>query len=348
MKKHIINIDKINLLIANNDIKLIEKSNFTIEYLLPAEKKLYNNDYHSTIRISHNETPFLILFHKMKSNNDFSLIYILNDRLYTNDWNIILQDFIITYKIKDYSISKLEIAINTNKIITSKYLKLFKKGLIDFKDNYSNQDCYDYGKTEDHLTKDFSKRTYYIYNKNKKSIRIKELRIEDKTNEIRDNNNTKEYILDFYKNNGLNTTKSVYRLELTLNFTELKKIISDVRHREINNPTNIITNYKYKKLTSTEKHNYSTIKYVRDYNRSIDLLSLTNEIYLTKIFNSFVMINYDILVKPLTNEAIDFQYKIKSDIIPDRQIFYDNDHSKRISLEVDNLFHSDSKIVKAI
>ncbi len=157
-----------------------------------------------------------------------------------------------------------------------------------------------------------------------------------------------ELITSFIELENDLTTNFNDELLLDLYFTELKKIISDVRHREINNPTNIITNYKYKKLTSTEKHNYSTIKYVRDYNRSIDLLSLTNEIYLTKIFNSFVMINYDILVKPLTNEAIDFQYKIKSDIIPDRQIFYDNDHSKRISLEVDNLFHSDSKIVKAI
>lgn len=336
MKNYIINIDKLQLYYNNIDIKIIDKNHFRVEYLLQ-NNKLYNNDYNSTIKVYYKEIAFLIIYNKRKSCSTFSYISIFNDRLYTDNWNTILQTFLTTYKIVNWNYSKMEIAINTNDIITSKYLKLFKNGKINFNDNYSNNDAKDYGNTLDFITKNFSKRTFYIYNK-KKHLRLKELRIEDKTNEISNNNYIKQYILDYYKKNGLNTSKNVYRMELLLNFTELRKIIYNTNYKnEISKE--IISNRQYKKLSKYDRLNFTTINIYKDYQKSISIKSLTDEIFLTKLFNSFVMINYEILIKRKTDESLTFDSK-RVEIRAERIIDISLDTIKQDSLTFDSLFTS--------
>lgn len=347
MKNYIINVDRLQITFNNHHIKLIDKSDYKIEYILPTDKQIYSYLSNYTIRVYYKNIPFLIILHQLKSNFNYSSIKILNDRLYIKNWDFVVETFLNTYKITDWNYSQLEIAINTNKVITTKYLNLYKKDKINFKDNHSNISPREFsrkdiGDTDDHKTNDFSKRTFYIYKKNKrKDEREKELRIEDKTNEVRSKSNKKQYILDYYYRNGLDSTKNIYRVELILNIKLLKKVPSNIKHRELKNSTNIITNYRYKQLNKAEKQNYSTIKYVRDYKSSIPLSSLTDEVYLTKLFNTFVMIDYDTLIKLSTNETIDFQFKIWSEtqqtikeIEPEPELSY----IKRTELDFEKCF----------
>lgn len=334
MKKHIINIDKLQLSYKNDTIKIINKNDFIAEYMLQNDK-LYSNNYHSSIRIYYKDIHYFTIYNKLKSCINHSSIKVLNERLYTKNWNAILTLFLKTYKIIDYNYSNIEICINTNDILTTKYINNFKNNKIRFNEkSYNHYDCKDFGQTIDFITKDFSKRTFYIYNTKKK---LKVLRIENKTNEI-ETSSKKNYILDYYKANGLNITKDIYRLELSLKINDIKDIISTKKYKHTTS-NDAISSRQFKKLDKLERLNYSVINYVRDYKKSIDIQSLTDELFLTKLFNSFVMINYSILIKTATNKKLDFKLIRKDEMRAERAIEIDYEYLKETSLEYDSLFN---------
>ncbi len=303
MNNYVINIDRIQLTFNNTDVKLRDKKDFTIHYLQPNK---HTFSYKSNILIKYQDIDFIYLSHKLKLNESISVIKLLNNTLYTLDYNIILLDFINTFKIIDYKITDLEVCINTNTQLTTKYYKSFKKDKIIFDKDYTNNDTFDFGQTKQLLTKDYNNRTFYIYKKNiKKTFRLLELRIENKTNEITDKNNYKKYILDYYKNRGLGTTKNIYRMELTINFSKLRKTCYDTKYKDIydiNSP--YITQTTFNKL-SIDKTNYRKFKFFKKY--EIEIILLKDKDYLTELFNSFIMINYNILLETTTTKKLLFE-----------------------------------------
>jgi hypothetical protein len=253
--------------------------------------------------------------------------------LYTLEYNLILIDFLKIYNITDYKITDLEVCMNTNTPLTTKYYKSFKKDKIIFDNDYTTEDTFDFGQTKQLLSKNYDSRTFYIYKKNiKKSFRLLELRIENKTNEITDKNNYKQYILDYYKNRGLGTTTNIYRMEMTINLSKLRKTCFDTKYKDIyDNNSTFITRTIFNKL-SIDKTNYRKFKFFKKY--EIDISLLSNKDYLTKLFNTFIMINYNILLTPTTTKKLQFDTTPKM-IINETSTLKNNDYEKEFNDIID-------------
>ena len=326
MTSYVINIDKLKLIFNNKDIELLNKSFFTIERLKDITSHQQN------YLIKHKEQPIFYLSNKERFRPDYSKITLLNQFLYNNSFNDILNLFIETYNITDFYITDIEISINTNKKLTRNYYNYFNKNEIELLDNYKS---FSYLPSELRFTNIVKNDTIYI-KKLKSPINI---RIENKTKEIKEHSK-KHYILDYYNNKGLSIIKDIYRLEMRLDLIDLRKNSRYTKYQSEQDYSKIISLREFKKLDYLTQSTYNKISLRKDY--IIDTKQLCNESYLLSLFDYFKTFNYDKIIK--TNIPINkliFENSIRTTKQTTYRFNNQNDYSKHIesiSLDFDSLF----------
>jgi hypothetical protein len=146
--------------------------------------------------------------------------------------------------------------------------------------------------------------TIYI-KKNKSPL---EIRIENKTNEIKLHSN-KQYILNYYNQKGLSIEKDIYRLEIKIDLVNLRRSSRYTQYQNNSKFEDIISENKYSKLNYLERGRYSKVSISNPYEIEVDYLS--NEDYLISLFDFFSPFNYEILIKPKTIiQKIKFENRI--------------------------------------
>ena len=297
MTNYVINIDKLIISFNNENLKIIDISHFKI-IRNPINKK--SKTHKENYLIQYQNKDFGYISHKDNLRPDYSKIHILNKSLYTLNYSKILNDFLITYQITNYKISSLEICLNTNKKLIRNYYNHLSNNKIILKKDYKN---YSFLPSENRFTNYIKDDTIYI--KKIKNTPI-QMRIENKTKEIKQSSK-KDYILNYYLINNLDTTKDIYRLEITLNLTEMRNKTRLYKYQNKYIDSDILTPHQYNNINTSSKLNYNYICLKNDYD--IDILTLENPIYLMKLFNTFSVFNYKKLIKSITDDKIIFENK---------------------------------------
>lgn len=303
----IIHLDLLQLSFDTNSFDENLVSNFLIQQIKPS--KGFNKTF--TIYHHDNDFKFLIGFINigLMEYSSYSYIHFENRVFYRKDFQLIINDFLNSFNLSFVRVRKIDICINTNKNLLMSYHDNFKDIertlLKDYiMDSYQrdNSDIIDgfnnilkgklsNKKIKELIQKDINTKTKYIHsnkcsfnrgvNKNFDSgqPRKRFMRIENKSNEIKDSN--KKYILDHYKN-SLDIDKPLYRIELCMTFeNSLKKTTS----KWVNNTFDILTDKKYNELPEYSKSEYS--KQNIDDSIVINLTKLNDEVYLYSLFNYF-------------------------------------------------------------
>lgn len=295
MTNYVINIDKLIIGFNNENLKIIDISDFKI-IRNPINKK--SKTHKENYLIQYQNKKFGYISHKDNLRPNYSKIHILNKSLYTVNYSKILNDFLITYQITNYKISSLEICLNTNKKLVRNYYNHLSNNKITLKKDYKN---YSFLPSENRFTNYIKDDTIYIKKIKKTPI---QMRIENKTKEIKQSSK-KDYILNYYLINNLNTIKDIYRLELTINLTEMRNKTRLYKYQNKIIHSDIITPHQYNNLNTSSKLNYNYICLKNDYD--IDILTLENPIYLIKLFNTFSLFNHQKLIKLNTNDKMIFE-----------------------------------------
>lgn len=297
MTNYVINIDKLIISFNNENLKIIDISDFRIiRNTINKKSKTHKENY----KIQYQNKDFGYISHKDNLRPNYSKIHILNKTLYTVNYSKILNDFLITYQIANYKISLLEICLNTNKKLIRNYYNHLSSNKITLKKDYKN---YSFLPSENRFTHYIKDDTIYIKKIKKTPI---QMRIENKTKEVKQSSN-KDYILNYYLINNLDTIKDIYRLEISLNLTEMRNKSRLYKYQNKNIHSDIITPHQYNNLNTSSKLNYNYICLKNDYD--IDILNLKNPIYLIKLFNTFSVFNYKKLIKSITDDKIIFENK---------------------------------------
>lgn len=303
MKSYVINIDKLQIQINTNaNLNTDIKHPYSIA---TQHKTKFSKDYKDSYVISYRNNPICYLYHINYLNKNISKLYFFNPLLYQTDYTTIIINLLTQLKAKDYSVSKLEIAINTNTNLLQRYYDKQTSNNIIFKSQskYSYK-SYSYLPTEMRFSDNILADTIYI-RKNSKEYKDNYCRIENKTNEIYTSSN-KHYILKSYRNR-LDTDKDIYRLELCLDFIQLTNRSRNIHYKQLNFDSDPITAYKYKQLIKDDivKENwFKPITLQKNYN--IDISQLENESYLLSLFDYFAPFNYSTLIKVKTSIALTF------------------------------------------
>lgn len=297
MTNYVINIDKLIISFNNENLKIIDISDFKIiRKTINKKSKTHKENY----LIQYQNKDFGYISHKDNLRPDYSKIHILNKSLYTLNYSKILNDFLITYQIKNYKISSLEICLNTNKKLIRNYYNHLSNNKITLKKDYKN---YSFLPSENRFSGYIKDDTIYIKKIKKTPI---QMRIENKTKEIKQSSK-KDYILNYYYKNNLDIIKDIYRLEITLNLTEMRNKTRLYKYQNKNIHSDILTPHQYNNLNTSSKLNYNYICLKNDYD--INILTLENPIYLMKLFNTFSLFNHQKLIKLNTNDKIIFENK---------------------------------------
>lgn len=329
MKSYVINIDKLKLIYNNKDIELLNKSSF--DFIRQPDTK-HSLTHQQNYLITYNQQPIFYLLNKERLRTDYSKLIFINEFLYNNSFNDILNLFIDTFKIIDFYITDLEISINTNKKLTRNYYNYFNKKEIKLLPNYKS---FSYLPSELRFTNIVKNDTIYI-KKLKSPINI---RIENKTKEIKEHSK-KQYILDYYNNKGLSITKDIYRLEMRLDLVKLRNVSRYTKYQSKQDYSNIISLREFKKLDYLKQSTFNKISLKKDY--IIDTQQLCNESYLLSLFDYFKTFNYSKIIK--TNIPINkliFENSIRLSKQTTQRFNNQNDYSKHIesiSLDFDSLF----------
>lgn len=305
MKSYVINIDKLQ-------IQINENTNLNTEIKHPysiatQHKTKFSKDYQHSYIITYRNNPICYLYHINYLNKNISKLYFFNPLLYQTDYTTIITNLLTQLKAKDYSVSKLEIAINTNINLLNKFYNKLLANQITFKSQskYAYKP-YSFIPSENRFSDNILADTIYI-RKNSKEYKDNYCRIENKTNEIYTSSN-KHYILKSYRNR-LDTDKDIYRLELCLDFIHLTNRSRNIHYKQLNFDSDPITAYKYKQLIKDEivKENwFKPITLQKNYN--IDISQLENESYLLSLFDYFTPFNYSSIVKVKTPTTLTFTY----------------------------------------
>lgn len=299
MTNYVINIDKLKFIFNNKNIELKDKEGF--EFITQRDNK-HSITHHKNILVKYYGNDFCFLLHKDKFRNDSSKISLLNTTFYTDNFNLILSKFIMIFNIVDYNITLLEISINTNKQMTRNYYSNYKKNKIICNKGYES---YSYVPTENRFTNIVLNDTIYI-KKNKSPI---EIRIENKTNEIKQSS-FKMYILNYYNKKGLTIEKDIYRLEITIDFVNLRRGSRYIQYQNNIKFDDIISSNKYSKMNYLEQGKYSKVSISNPY--EIDISKMNDEVYLASIFDYFSPFNYKKLIKINTStQLLKFENRIK-------------------------------------
>ena len=246
MKSYVINIDKLKLIYNNKDIELLNKSSF--DFIRQPDTK-HTLTHQQSYLITYNQQLIFYLLNKERLRTDYSKLIFINEFLYNNSFNDILNLFIDTFKITDFYITDLEISINTNKKLTRNYYNYFNKKEIKLLPNYKS---FSYLPSELRFTNIVKNDTIYI-KKLKSPINI---RIENKTKEIKEHSK-KQYILDYYNNKGLSIIKDIYRLEMRLDLVKLRNVSRYTKYQSKQDYSNIISLREFKKLDYLKQSTYN-------------------------------------------------------------------------------------------
>lgn len=298
MTNYVINIDKLKLTFSNEKLDLQDKNGF--EFIVQKDNK-YSITHQKNILVRYKGDDFCFLLHKDKLRPSSSKINVLNRTLYLHDFNDILIEFLSYFDIVDYKVSSLEVSINTNKKITRNYYRHYFNRKIICRKGFES---FSYIPTENRFTNIILNDTIYI-KKNKSPL---EIRIENKTNEIKLHSN-KQYILDYYNQRGLSIEKDIYRLELKIDLVNLRRSSRYTQYQNNSKFGDIISENKYSKLSRLEQGTYSKVSISNPY--EIEVEYLLNEDYLISLFDFFSPFNYEILIKPKkVIQRINFENRI--------------------------------------
>jgi hypothetical protein len=297
MKNYVINIDKLKLIFKNDNIELKDKGGF--EFITQIDNK-YSITHQKNILVRYRENDFCYLLHKDKLRPDSSKISLLNKTLYIDDFNLILAKFITLYNITDYKISILEISINTNKKITRNYYQHYFNNKIICQKGFES---FSYVPTENRFTNIVLNDTIYI----KKSKSPIEIRIENKTNEIK-HHSMKQHILNYYNQRGLTMEKDIYRLEIKIDLVNLRRSSRYSKYQNNLKFEDIISSNKHSKMSYLDQGKYSKISISNPY--EIDIQRINDEVYLESLFDYFSPFNYEKLVKFNSIQKIIFENRI--------------------------------------
>lgn len=145
------------------------------------------------------------------------MVKVANRYLYHSNWNITLQNFLFVCNITPISISRIDIACDFNTFDNNLHPQNLIKGLLDgtyiktgiskfaAQGDLDGENMYEYlrfGNRE-------SQCSVYLYNKTKELKDVKD----------------KPYIREMWKESGIDTSKDVWRLEVSMRTTQLKMII---------------------------------------------------------------------------------------------------------------------------
>ena len=326
MNNYVINIDKLKIIFNNKNLDLTDKEGF--EFITQTNNK-YSITHQKNILVKYNGYDFCYLLHKDKFRNDSSKLNLLNKALYTDNFNLIITKFIEVFNIIDYDITLIEISINTNKNITKNYYYHFTNNKIICNKGYES---YSYVPTENRFTNIVLNDTIYI----KKSKSPIEIRIENKTNEIK-HHSMKQYILNYYNQRGLTIEKDIYRLEMKIDFVNLRRSSRYTQYQNNLIFDDIISLQKYSKLTYLEQGKYSKVSISNPY--KIDIHNISDEVYLASLFDYFTPFNYKKLIRLKTfTQCIKFENRIKETKCINTKFNSKYDYKKEFEL-LDDLFN---------
>lgn len=259
MTNYIAHLDKLEFSFSTKNPTTIITSTFKLEYTTQKDyyfsyKVYYHNHYIGKFHITNRLHP------------DYSYFVFENYVLYSTDFQNIISDLIYTYGLDNIKIKKMEIAIDTNQPLTQRFIKKYNNDMITFNKGY---DYYYFGAASNRkkygLKNAMKYETIYLKSDSdsEKKPRNKTIRLENKTNEI--NHSNKNYILNCLNIKGLDITKDIYRMELTLtNDNALKN----------------------------RKTNQTTL---------IDFTRLTDSEYLTSIFNYYSVFDHSQIIDTYIN-----------------------------------------------
>lgn len=287
-----INIDK---LIFNFNSEICFKNEPTNPYFkIQSQKKRFNSLYRYSYSVYYNDVLFACINNSNFNDSTSSQLIIDNKALLTNDYIDVIKLFYTTYNITDFSLSILEIALNTNDNLLKKWYSFFKRDkeyLLNIKKGYYEFPILHTSKSrfENNLSND----TIYI----KKRGAAIEMRIENKSFEVATKINRgfrdKRYILDSYSD-VLNLNTDVYRLEMIINFRLLRKASKSVVYCHNDNIYNIISVTEYNKLSDYKKRQYKA--YSNQLPKTIDLDLLNDRDFLLSFFNNYSIFDYKKLI----------------------------------------------------
>lgn len=282
-----LNIDKLTF---NFDNRLsIFESNKSFEFtVMPVSQSKY---YHETISVIYNGTYFGCFLHRNKDNAFNSQFKITNKALYDLPYNDIIEQLFNYLHITYYSMAKLELAVNTNSDLVSKWYTYFKndkrKELLLIKPKY-----YEHINTSSfNRVNNINHNEDTIYLKKKRSAI--EMRIENKSVEIQTKIDRKEidktYILRAYSP-YLDVSKDIYRMEMTIDFKKLRAQNHRHCYSKLGNPFKTIPKAVFEKLTDYKKKQYHLVD--SKLPKAIPLALLRDQDFLFSFFAEYSVFDY--------------------------------------------------------
>lgn len=287
--KFYINLDKLIYNIKQESFEFTDNSDF--KFLIDTTAKKNNYKEFLYVTFQDNNFGYFQLYHR--DNAHYHKFSLDNTALYRKDFNIVLEQLFNYLNILDFSESKMEIAINTNRAINLEWYDYEKKDTtskLKIKKRYythSRVECKD-------RAKDINKHYDSIYIK-KRNSGI-EMRLENKSNEIivkkQRMETDKTYILDAYKP-FLDTSKDVYRLEMTLDFNIIRRTQSTQRYSLRTNPLVVISAKQFKKLSKFKQNQFVRVTAKLS---AVSFASLTDESFLYSLFCEFSVFKHKLLL----------------------------------------------------
>lgn len=238
-----------------------------------------DRNYHLCYTVTVNKLPFgTLLMNRTKlyeNENDLVKLRVENTVLYTG-FLPLLNKLLSAFRFEINNITRLEIALDTNTNLLSNFYHYFR--------DETNYFLKGGGKKLDSIEK-FAKEyrdghetpTLYLGKADKK------LKIYNKSLEIIEKGH-KEYITAFHAANGLDVIADVYRIEIALTNTALKRYITQYRHHQTRE---VITQYHYEKNAyNNREQNTNYFKETVKSELLIDAADFTNTTALASIFKT--------------------------------------------------------------
>ncbi|MBJ6110012.1 hypothetical protein JAO73_13400 [Hymenobacter sp. BT523] len=200
-----------------------------------------------------------------------------NRLLYTASLLSAIRQFMADFNLLFHNYAKLDIALDTNVDVMKRFNKYF-----------FNPETYHFHKNKKQIEKinafgsvsrngDTNFTVYLAENVGGRSLKLY-----NKTREIAESSN-KGYITDYHSANGLDVSKDVWRLELSITNNAIKD--TDYIYRLKTDYNTAITYDKYSKLEQTEKALYTRESKGKDYNPIFS--QLQDSEHLLSLFNCY-------------------------------------------------------------
>jgi hypothetical protein len=330
-KNYTINLDKLELMLIQNDINdstvfdsanIAQFSNLTPSTALASYSaagvtldkiKCDDRNYHLAYDIVINKQSFgNLLMNRTKfyeSDSDLVKLKVSNAILYT-DFSPLLDKLLAAFQFTVNNITRLEIALDTNTDLLSNFYYYYRnEGSYFLKGGAKKLDSIN--KFAKEYRNGSETPTLYLGKTDKL------LRIYNKSLEISERNH-KEYITEFHKANGLDTDTDVYRIEIALANTALKRYVAQYRNDQ--KPDEVLSQYQYDKICyNNGKQNFTYTKETVKSELVINPSDFTNTTALASIFKTvlaslcqFKHADNDNVTRCTDVELIDFSNIIKA------------------------------------